>query len=202
LAETATKTLGLGLKSLTVDGFRSELVADLGRVTLGLVADQEDAPCTRNASVAVAAAADDAPVCHILKVSYKNDTRRLRAHWNSTAPAPQVLAIIQAAVEEGFALSKGSAELSLKYQDEDGDLCTLVPETLTDFLDTEKSRGSFHGHLGSTLKITLVQQPQTKSVEVLEDFSIATPPVTPRADCDLAIEDDYDSMWSLVQADA
>jgi len=237
LAEASQKTLGLGLKSLPVDGFRSELIADLGRVTLGLVADREDAPCTRkvpvavqaaavdaparhslkvshendtrrlpctqNASVAVAAAAVDAPVRHILKVSYKNDMRRLRADWNFTAPAPQVLSIIQAAVEEGFALSKDSAAptaFSLKYQDEEGDLCTLVPETLTDFLDTEKLRGSFHGLLGSTLKITVEEQ--TKSVDTLEDFSFATPPTTPRADGGPTIEDDYDSLWSLVEADA
>jgi len=136
-----------------------------------------------------------APLFHILKVTYKHDTRRLRAQWPIGAQSPDVLTSIQSSVEEGFALPFGSVvppAFFLKYVDNEGDLCTLVKNTLPDFLDMALQ--------GGTLKIILEVGLQSTSLPGLEDFSIATPPATPRGES--SIEDDYDSMWSLVEVDS
>jgi hypothetical protein len=83
---------------------------------------------------------------YVLKVTMGGDTRRFRARWRNGDSITEKLAAIQAAVREGFA-TNGNAELTfgdshastairatLKYADEDGDLCTLVETTLADFL--------------------------------------------------------------------
>lgn len=209
------KILGLGLKAAT--NARSEVIAEAIAST-SLVANASashgsGAVGTRCSEMLVEAVAEPisvsdmhtiqiagiaepaAPSCHILKVTYKHDTRRLRAQWPTGAQPPDVLKSIQSSVEEGFALPFGSVvppAFFLKYVDNEGDLCTLVKGTLLDFLDVALQGGS--------LKILLEVGLQTTSLTGLEDFSIATPPATPRGES--TIEDDYDSMWSLVEVDS
>lgn len=201
------KILGLGLKTAT--SARSELIAGAIAST-SLVAN---ASASHGSEMLVEAVAEPIPVSdlhtsqiagiaepaallfHILKVTYKNDTRRLRAQWPIGAQSPDVIANIQSTVEEGFALPFGSVvppAFFLKYVDNEGDLCTLVQNTLPDFLDMALQ--------GGTLKIILEVGLQTTSLPGSEGFSIATPPATPRGES--SIEDDYDSMWSLVEVDS
>jgi len=134
----------------------------------------------------------------VLKVSLGHDTRRLRSKWASDAPAQEVLACIQASIEDGFGLSKGSAvppKYFLKYPDDEGDHCTLVEDTFKDFLETMALQGT-------SLRIIVQEQPQDQILQGMKDFSIATPPMTPRADladtCSQTTEDEYEAMWSIV----
>lgn len=144
-------------------------------------------------------AATDVPASRIIKATFGQDTRRLRAEWTSGAPA-DVLAVLQSTIEEGFGLPKGFATppaYFLKYHDDEGDLCTLVNGTLGDFLDLSLR--------GGPLKVVLEKHLQTKSIEGMEGFSIGTPPASPRDNvseiCSQSIEDDYESSWSLVEAE-
>lgn len=209
------KILGLGLKGAV--NSRSELIAEAiastslvanapashgsGAVGIGcseMLAEviAEPIPVSDVSTSQITGIAEPAaPLCHILKVTHKNDTRRLRAQWPIAAKSSDVFANIQSSVEEGFALPFGSVvppAFFMKYVDNEGDLCTLVKNTLPDFLDM-----ALHG---GTLKIVLEVGLQTTSLQGSEDFSISTPPATPRGES--SIEDDYDSMWSLVEVDS
>lgn len=151
---------------------------------------------------------------HVLKVTYKQDTRRLRADWASAAPAQEAFASIRAAIEEVFSLpidASVSSAYVLKYHDDEGDLCTLVENTVTDFLETGLRAKSLRIMVedreapteSEQLSETFEEEKWNPKLESLEDFSIATPPASPRGDPpspgSQSIEDDYDSMWSLVE---
>lgn len=207
------KILGLGLKAAT--NARSELIADAivstsvvanvaasyGSGAAGssdMLAEAVAEPVSVSdiyKSQTAGIAAPAAPLFHVLKVTYKNDTRRLRAQWPIDAHSPDVLASIQSCIAEGFDLPSGCVvppAFFLKYVDNEGDLCTLVKNTLPDFLSMSVQ--------GGTLQMVLEVGLQTTSLPGLEDFSIATPPTTPRGES--SIEEDYDSMWSLVEVDS
>jgi len=76
---------------------------------------------------------------YTLKVSFGDDRRRLPIAWSRHASSQEVCASMHAAVGTGFgSLLPESAGLSLRYKDNDGDLCTLCAETLQDCLSFER----------------------------------------------------------------
>lgn len=150
-------------------------------------------------------AEDEAP-SYVLKVTCRQDTRRLRTQWSPSTPSSEVLSIIWAAIEEGFDLQRGSLPAyTLRYPDDEGDLCTLAEGTVQDFLSMASKGKSFKLVLeepSSTYAHKInTEVSKVEAGEPLGEFCIATPPTTPRNGTDVsdeAIEDDYDSAWSLV----
>jgi len=72
---------------------------------------------------------------YTLKISLGDDRRRLPIKWANGASPEEVYAAIQSAVCTAFRwLLPKSAGFALKYKDDDGDLCTLCPDTLKDCL--------------------------------------------------------------------
>jgi hypothetical protein len=137
---------------------------------------------------------------HILKVSCGSDTRRLRGEWDHGAPSRQILASIRAVISESFGL-ESNAPYVVKYCDDEGDLCTLVDDTVVDFLELHNGQNHF--------KLVLEHQPhEIPAIDTQKEFSIATPPSTPRRattawtyPAAAAVEDDCDA-WSLVDIEA
>lgn len=132
--------------------------APRGICALHVPSSESIAPCPLSRAI-VEALATDATLSRILKVTYEQDTRRLYTQWSSGAQASNILTCIEGTIEESFGLPLDSAAppvYFLKYLDDEGDLCTLVEHTLTDFLGTSIQ--------GSSLKIFLqkghVQRPQ------------------------------------------
>lgn len=138
---------------------------------------------------------------HVLKVAFGNDMRRLRTSFASIAAPGEIMFQIKTSIEDGFGWarhSQGTPPYLLKYVDDEGDHCTLVEETLGDFLDIMACRGNF-------LRIVLEECPPSSTPQSIQDFSIGTPPMTPRSftcetDDRRSVEDDYDAMWSIVDA--
>lgn len=71
---------------------------------------------------------------YTLKASLGTDVRRFRVSWCSAASAQEIASAIQASVDRTFDLEM--TEHCLKYEDEDGDLCTLVAATVQDYLSS------------------------------------------------------------------
>mmetsp|Transcript_155709 Transcript_155709/g.275068 ORF Transcript_155709/g.275068 Transcript_155709/m.275068 type:complete len:459 (+) Transcript_155709:89-1465(+) len=69
----------------------------------------------------------------ILKVEFKGELRRLRVSLPKEASAGETFQTIQEAIKNGFGWNHDS-EITLKYKDEEADLCVLVEETVEDFL--------------------------------------------------------------------
>eukprot|EP00403_Amphidinium_massartii_P017884 CAMPEP_0178416926 /NCGR_PEP_ID=MMETSP0689_2-20121128/24314_1 /TAXON_ID=160604 /ORGANISM="Amphidinium massartii, Strain CS-259" /LENGTH=478 /DNA_ID=CAMNT_0020038283 /DNA_START=108 /DNA_END=1544 /DNA_ORIENTATION=+ len=69
-----------------------------------------------------------------LKVTKGDDTRRLVVSWPSEATAEESLIAIQETVLAGFNLSVSTADLILKYADDEGDMCTLTSVGVKDLL--------------------------------------------------------------------
>jgi len=251
LADAEEKGLGLGLKiaaspqahcllqNVSFPGPSLDLAMPPGSCALDVPFSESIASCSLARAV-LETPPTDTTLSRILKVTYDQDTRRLHTRWLSGARPRNILTCIQETIEESFGLPSNSAEppaYFLKYLDDEGDLCTLVEHTLTDFLGTSIQ--------GSPLKIFLrkgqeqgpqkmelrgleeigrscdvqrmqdievagwdcgclqdIQNTANVKLSTLEDFSIATPPSTPRNDsptgCSETIEDDYDSAWSLI----
>jgi len=66
---------------------------------------------------------------NVIKVSRGTDVHRLRISWCKDANAGEIYGRIRIAVQEVF-----GSDLILKYEDEDGDLCTLARATIMDYL--------------------------------------------------------------------
>merc|ERR1712070_986539 len=143
-----------------MDSFQSEVESAANHTALLCKAlDQGPSPCVSKAcsSQAIGTAAGEEAATteatpgpalsgHVLKVTHGHDTRRLKVCWPSCALAGEVLPSIRAAIEEGFGLrgtSEGPPGFFLKYRDDEGDLCTLVEETLADFLEMALHGNSF-----------------------------------------------------------
>lgn len=143
-----------------------------------------DAPAAVSTTLSPAdqSLSSDVEVEHLLKVTLATDMRRLRASWSPSARPDDVLTRIYSTVRCGFGL-RSSTKCLLKYEDEDGDMCTLVEPTVQDFLDSAR---------GGTLRI---------SVEVATDgashSSTESQPHTTSAG-DSAIEDVWaeSTSWS------
>mmetsp|Transcript_105379 Transcript_105379/g.330074 ORF Transcript_105379/g.330074 Transcript_105379/m.330074 type:complete len:473 (+) Transcript_105379:43-1461(+) len=75
-----------------------------------------------------------APASWTLKVEFEGEVRRLR-EWPEDGQEPS-LSLLRGAAGTLFGFSQLDAEtLSIKYRDDEGDLCTLNEATLTDALD-------------------------------------------------------------------
>lgn len=211
LNDAKQKVLGLGLKADSLPAskipnfsYPAVQTSDIQRIipATPAIAEKVEAASSRvnnSAEVRPVAVAS----ARILKVNFRHDTRRLRSHWGSDAKPQEVFESIQRSIEEGFGLPKGSLAAPmyvLKYLDDEGDHCTLVEETLRDFLDTMALQGT-------SLRITLEEQPHdsvSPDSPGVAGFTIATPPTTPRNgfqdECSQDIEEDYEAMWSIVEA--
>merc|ERR1711862_50854 len=69
----------------------------------------------------------------ILKVDIGGDVRRLVFKWDAKAKCEDALEQMRKVVLTGFNLESNPV-VSFWYRDDDGDLCTLVPETFRDCL--------------------------------------------------------------------
>lgn len=252
LAEAEEKCLALGLKTAPRLG-ASRFHGIAHEVTVTAATSSHSAVVEEEAVAETTLLAGTA-VSRILKVTYGQDMRRLHVQWPSAAQSRDILGVIQNVIEDCFGLPSGSAAppvYFLKYRDDEGDLCTLVEQTLRDFLDMSIQCASWKIYVETNqdqrLRKTELELPeevdgcsctdqdphgcswvhddQGKQLESLQedlfssedqsvrkkesaslvDFSIATPPSTPRCDsptsCSDTIEDDYDSMWALVETD-
>mmetsp|Transcript_25648 Transcript_25648/g.59275 ORF Transcript_25648/g.59275 Transcript_25648/m.59275 type:complete len:445 (-) Transcript_25648:122-1456(-) len=77
--------------------------------------------------------AAEAASTRTLKVSKGDDTRRLTVSWPLEATDSEKLSAIQDTVRSGFSLS-ATAQLVLKYADDEGDMCTLTVVGVQDLL--------------------------------------------------------------------
>merc|ERR1719410_1252302 len=76
-----------------------------------------------------------------LKASLGNDTRRLPTTWPVDASHAEMYAAICLAVQRGFSsLFMTGSMFDLKYVDDDGDMCSLVVETMDDWLSCGSNR--------------------------------------------------------------
>lgn len=210
LADAGAKEVGLGLASsfpVVSSNFYStpadKALPDSQQEMQGAVASIADVP---------------AEVSKVIKVTCGKDMRRLHIIWPSAAPPAVIVCAIQNAVETCFGIcisSHSPRDYLLKYTDEEGDLCTLVKETVEDFLQLS---------LGPTMKLTLEKSTLDSEFEMVgaaeavssdvnedidceesaaaedvegikdepasekQDFFISSPPATPRAGCSCSTE--------------
>lgn len=112
--------------------------------------------------LSTAACEDTEETEYVLKASLDNDVRRFRLTVPNTADAEEIASTMDAAVQKSFGVSM--AEYHLKYEDEDGDLCTLVKATVPDYLSLRN---------GPALKKVLIcprrSQQVSNSVEVTSE---------------------------------
>merc|ERR1719162_2835505 len=113
----------------------------------------------------------------ILKVEFEGDVRRFR-DWNTHADLPMeaVFRSMQEAV--GSLFQFGEACLLLKYKDPEGDVCSLTPYTLHDFLATASEQKA------STLKLMVCKRPTadaTPKAKTKSAISDAAAPSTPNS---------------------
>mmetsp|Transcript_77103 Transcript_77103/g.216448 ORF Transcript_77103/g.216448 Transcript_77103/m.216448 type:complete len:326 (+) Transcript_77103:83-1060(+) len=71
----------------------------------------------------------------VIKASMGSDLRRLAVELPTNTTAAEAMAAVRAVVAHGFQLGReASSGLSIKYADEEGDLCTLTEHTLEDLV--------------------------------------------------------------------
>jgi len=122
-----------------------------------------------------------------VKASFGNDVRRLPTTWPVDASHAEMYAAICLAVQRGFSsLFKTGPTFDLKYVDDDEDMCSLVVETMDDWL----SFGS-----DGILRLVMVQQ---------LNASMASPVASPRTQSgepgsNNEIGEEYDVAWSLIE---
>jgi hypothetical protein len=167
---------------------------------------------------------DSVPIDHVVKVAFGNDVRRLRVAWRHDECATKVFECVKTAAEDslGISIVPGLTH-TLKYYDPDGDLCSLVEDTIVDFLDVHRKQSSFkvvietqaaplvmvasgHGWEHEDIEDAFRIHQQLYGAEVeckensfLMDISIATPPDTPREITEGPLEEDYDRSWSIIE---
>jgi len=140
---------------------------------------------------------------HTLKIVFMGVALRLRVAWPPNVGPVEVVAKIDAAVRDGIGRHLDQdAQLALKYTDDDGDMCSLVQETLEDCLSFARN---------GVLKL-LVEQTSldyTKPIGVVatarvtsqDNISIASPRGSPQLNCTFehTIDEEYESSWDLVE---
>jgi hypothetical protein len=75
----------------------------------------------------------------VLKVDFDGDTRRVSLLGVAVAPAAEILKRIRDTVANAFEIEEALLPV-LKYQDDEGDLCTLVASSVTDMLQLNHGR--------------------------------------------------------------
>jgi hypothetical protein len=138
------------------------------------------------------------PSVQTFKVVRGSDVRRLRVQWSSVVLDAEFLASLRIAVENGFGLLP-ETEYNLKYEDDDGDLCTLVEGTILDFRELSR-----HSPKKLILEIAAESsnhggRSKDDDLSVENGLSIATSLASPRAE---SIEDDYEAAWDIVELDS
>jgi len=122
-----------------------------------------------------------------LKASLGNDVRRLLTTWPLDASHENVLAAVRMAVQRGFSsLLKTGLTFELKYADDDGDMCSLVVETMEDWL----AFGS-----DGTLRLVVVHQ-----LNASIPGPVATPSTLPsEPESSNTVGEEHDFAWNLVE---
>jgi len=152
-----------------------------------------------------------ATTSHLLKVTFGSDVRRLHVP-PSDAPSGSEYVRIKTIVENSFGLAIGPEPLhALKYYDEEGDLCTLLEDTIADFMDIHEHQASWKVTLEAPAPFPILphgppaneSNPEEAAAAAgespsLVDVSIATPPETPRILDARTIEEDYEDSWSVI----
>jgi len=151
---------------------------------------------------------------HLLKVTFGGDVRRLHVQWCSNARVGEVFASLQRAIESGFGCTIDQAHV-LKYYDSEGDFCTLVEDTVLDFLDISAERNSLRLFVDVPIgprclsdemtgaehaKTILTISSNEQSKEAAESFLIATPPLSPRMHMTETSDNDYEALWAIVDS--
>lgn len=139
----------------------------------------------------------------VLKVAFDGDRRRLQFQWDSDADCDGSFKKLCTVVCIGFNL-EATSQLSFRYKDDDGDLCTLVPDTLHDcfsfssngVLNLVAEQAAFPSGARESVS------PSTGNLKSCA-ISISSPPATPRnrsgSTPRLPIDEEYDSTWSLIE---
>jgi len=145
-----------------------------------------------------------------LKITFDGDLRRSLAVWYSSSENTTIFEAIEDAVLKTFPALR-SQEKIIRYNDEDGDLCTLVIETVDDFVSLATTRGIMKvvvealPHSGATNCHTenCVSSDAHDLLKDCQGVSIATPPPTPKKlgskGTVISDEHDEDFVWSIVE---
>jgi len=122
----------------------------------------------------------------VLKASLGDDMRRLPTSWPLDASHAEVFAATRLAVRRGFSsVFRMDSMFDLKYMDDDGEVCSLVIETMDDWL-------SFG--LDGILRLVVVHQP---SDSIPNPIVSRTLPGEPEATH--TIEEEHDFAWELIE---
>jgi len=136
---------------------------------------------------------------YTLKVRFGDDIRRLQASWPWRSNSQAKFAAIQSVVRDSLSASLDrNVDLVLQYEDDENDLCSLVPETVQDCLSLA---------CGNVLrlKVKLGSLSPTSSPASLCDFNVLldetiTPHGLSSKQCPSGtIEDEYDCSWEVVE---
>jgi len=139
----------------------------------------------------------------ILKVAFNGDRRRLHFQWEPDVDCEASFRNLSTIVCTGFNLEANS-QLSFRYKDDDGDLCTLVPETFHDCFsfscDGVLNLVAQQAALPSGVRESVLSS--TANIASCS-ISISSPPSTPRkvssSSPRLPIDEEYYSTWSLIE---
>jgi hypothetical protein len=123
----------------------------------------------------------------VLKASLGNDIRRLPTTWPLDASHAEVLAATRLAVRHGFSsVFRTDSMFDLKYMDDDGDVCSLVIETMDDWLSIG---------LDGILRLVVVAHQPNDSIA--NPMMSRTQPGEPEANN--TVGEEHDFAWDLVE---
>lgn len=109
----------------------------------------------------------------IVKADIDGDMRRVSVDIPEDAPAAEMLRIIRFSVAQGFAMDEAVLP-SLKYRDDDGDLCTLVAASMNDMLELN-NKGVLRLFASKTSSAVLGSAGYTRQSEDVAPASLAAP---------------------------
>merc|ERR1712039_160256 len=138
----------------------------------------------------------------ILKVAFGRDIRRLRFKWDPSADCEESFSQLHTIACIGFNL-ESNAQLSFRYRDEDGDLCTLVAETFHDCFSF--CRDDVLNLVAEQAAFPSVAKAPSSTANLAScAISIASQPSTPRNDAlggssIASIDEEYEAAWSVVE---
>eukprot|EP00811_Abedinium_folium_P032112 NODE_5278_length_1788_cov_6.173992.p1 GENE.NODE_5278_length_1788_cov_6.173992~~NODE_5278_length_1788_cov_6.173992.p1 ORF type:complete len:459 (-),score=117.41 NODE_5278_length_1788_cov_6.173992:411-1742(-) len=188
---------------------RSALTGKQRPVFREVSAPAETATSVEVAPALVAEVPAEAASCpwreHIIKADFRGDVRRLRVRWATDAEPSEVLAAIQPAVREGFALPEG-VQVQLHFPHSrplmEADVADFVSQgqggVLRLVVETDQSG---EGGAAPVVEGADVTPPASLGGDVagegvlVQGFTMATPPGTPRG----TIDDEYEFAWSLIE---
>jgi len=144
----------------------------------------------------------------ILKVELGGDRRRLLFKWDTNSKCEDALMHMRQVILTGFGLETNPV-VSFRYRDDDGDLCTLVPETFRDCLSFARcgvlnlivEKNESHA---LARKYSPADLPGLATSSLCAAIPIASLPTIPRKEDAgeiqaLPIDEEYDSTWSMIE---